>query len=93
MPDDPEALAPGLAEGAEGADVAEEADGSLKPPGAWPMANCGNPANISNPQLKAITPADFALAHAMFIVLRISETGQVLDGNLYGFTLPSYRCK
>jgi hypothetical protein len=51
------------------------------------------PPKINNPQLKAINPADFVRVHAIFIGLGVSKAGQVLGGNLYGFTLPSYRCK
>jgi hypothetical protein len=71
---------------------ADEAEGELKPPGDCPQANV-SPENISNPQLRAATPADFALVHVLFIVLRRFEAGQVLGGKLYGFTLPGYRCK
>jgi len=52
-----------------------------------------SPLKISNPQLKATKPADFARVHAVFIGLESFKAGQVLGGNLYGFTLPSYRCK
>jgi hypothetical protein len=52
-----------------------------------------SPLKISNPQPTAANPADFARVHAIFIGLKSFEAGQVLGGNVYGFTLPSYRCK
>ena len=74
LSDDPEVLAP-----------CPGAAGVLNPPlGAWPRAG-SILVNISKLQLKANTPADFALVHAVFIVLRILKAGQASSSKLYGF--------
>jgi hypothetical protein len=51
------------------------------------------PVRVSNAQLKAINPVDFVRVHLLFIGLGNFKSRAGLGGNLYGFTLPSYRCK
>ena len=69
-----------------------EYDGRVNPPPFWVCAQAGGIlSKIDKPQLKANTPADFALERVLFIVSGLFS--QVLNGNLYGFPCPSYRCK
>jgi hypothetical protein len=73
LSDDPEVLAP-----------CPGAAGVLNPPlGAWPRA-VSTLVNISKLEVKANTPADFALVHDVFM-LRIFKAGRAPSGKLYGF--------
>ena len=61
------------------------AAGVLNPPlAAWPRSGSAL-VKISKLQLNANIPADFALVHAVFIVLRVFGGGQASGGKLYGF--------
>jgi hypothetical protein len=74
LSEDPEELAP-----------CAGAAGVLNPPlAAWPRSG-STLVKINKLQLNANIPADFALAHAVFIVLRVFEAGQACGSKLYGF--------